>query len=84
MEEEATTIQFADTTSIYQKHSIKISVKVQNWPFRSLRNVLSIDMESLSSNSDSSVCNSESSDENLRWILLSVGEYSLYPFFHML
>lgn len=84
-QEESTILTFANTSTNYSPFSVKFALQIQSWPFRSLKNSLSLTLSlSSSSPSSSSSCPSESKKDytnNLKWFTVSTGGVSLYPSF---
>lgn len=78
MENPSTTFEFANITTVFPAHTLKLSVSIQNWPFQSLSHNLSILMDSGVSNADA--CVREESDESgsLRWLIVVIDDVSLY------
>lgn len=79
-EEEQTEFEFAGTTTIYKAHTLKLNVRVHNWPFYSLSNNLAIVLDS--NNQEPSACVDQDEDESgsLRWVMVNVDDVSLYLF----
>eukprot|EP00026_Physarum_polycephalum_P002699 Phypoly_transcript_02707.p1 GENE.Phypoly_transcript_02707~~Phypoly_transcript_02707.p1 ORF type:complete len:863 (+),score=100.25 Phypoly_transcript_02707:263-2590(+) len=78
--QETTTLTFAGNTTTFGPNTLKINVKIENWPFLALPNSLAIVLDSNAKNQENGGCvNSHSSDSgNLLWILVVVGKESLY------
>lgn len=87
--EENTKVEFAKVMSEFQKHTLKINVNVQHWPFYNLTNYLGIvmsndlmDRNNVRVNADDEILNSGNNkiDDtgNLRWLKLRVKDISLY------
>eukprot|EP00026_Physarum_polycephalum_P003392 Phypoly_transcript_03403.p1 GENE.Phypoly_transcript_03403~~Phypoly_transcript_03403.p1 ORF type:complete len:406 (+),score=52.10 Phypoly_transcript_03403:1174-2391(+) len=76
-------VQFGNTTINVQPNSIKLSVEVINWPFKSVKNQLRVSLNVSAEKSDPcSNLNSVSDNSgNIRWVELSVNQLTLYGSF---
>jgi len=88
-------IDFANASTAYPAHTVKLSVRVSAWPFMGLDNSLAIvlnlpymaTVEKTEVNSTKSIsCVNHQEDESgsLRWLMVSVNETSLYLLFYVL
>eukprot|EP00026_Physarum_polycephalum_P004390 Phypoly_transcript_04408.p1 GENE.Phypoly_transcript_04408~~Phypoly_transcript_04408.p1 ORF type:complete len:486 (+),score=51.38 Phypoly_transcript_04408:685-2142(+) len=82
-EETETVIDFANETTIFPPHTLKITFSFYNWPFLALANYLDIVIESQVSkegNSQDPTCVRDSTQENggLAWLLVVVDKIALY------
>ncbi len=72
---------FANVTTTYPQHTVKLGMRIENWPFRSLRNNLAIVLETNAS-ADATKCQRvrSISDEtgNLKWFTVNVEGVSMY------
>ena len=84
-EENSTVISFAKSNTTFPAHTLKLNVIVRQWPFLALANSLSINIDSRALRNDgtqaSDSCVSDKQDDSgsLRWMLIVVGNTSLYP-----
>lgn len=82
--EEQTIFNFANTTTSFPAQTVKFNLNVQRWPFYSISNFLSINLDAKSNNQveDDNVCVNDKKDEkeNVKWFMLSVDGISLYLF----
>eukprot|EP00026_Physarum_polycephalum_P014188 Phypoly_transcript_14676.p1 GENE.Phypoly_transcript_14676~~Phypoly_transcript_14676.p1 ORF type:complete len:261 (+),score=32.56 Phypoly_transcript_14676:55-783(+) len=80
-EEAATKVEFANETTIYSPHTLKLAFSFYNWPFRALSNSLNIVINSGSGNvGKKKTCVTESTDQGggLRYFMLVIDHVSLY------
>lgn len=83
MEEESTTLEFAGKNATYDQHSLKISIRFQNWPFYALSNLLSITLDAgvtVNSTKEAGCVNTnEDESGSLRWVAVLVDNIYFYP-----
>jgi hypothetical protein len=82
-----TPINFANQTTTYTTNSIKLSVQVQNWPFRALSNSLVLEFTTETNGGTNGneinpkciqVDSSTDSNSNLNWLLINVDGVIMY------
>lgn len=80
-------MEFAKINTTFQPHSIKIGVRVNTWPFRSLSNSLHVvfaDNAKMNTGNINPACVNvnDNTDESgsLRWLMVVMYNVSLYPF----
>jgi hypothetical protein len=81
---EETTLEFANTSTLYAANTLKLQIDINSWPFRALANFLEIVIDSSSTDPAQTTCVLNQTDESsgLRWLLVVVvGGVSLYLFF---
>jgi len=76
-------VSFANTSLTLQPNSIKLTFQVVNWQFQTIKNELRVTLNFSSETHDQcSTLNSVADTSgNLRWVELTVGDYSLYGSF---
>eukprot|EP00026_Physarum_polycephalum_P014564 Phypoly_transcript_15093.p1 GENE.Phypoly_transcript_15093~~Phypoly_transcript_15093.p1 ORF type:complete len:251 (+),score=16.48 Phypoly_transcript_15093:33-755(+) len=82
-EEPATSLNFANVTTVYTQHSLKVSVVIQHWPFFSLSNSLGVILESIATDlqntqKPNSCQNNDQDSSNLRWTMVVIDGVALY------
>ena len=77
----STPFDFAGNTTTFASNTIKVNVRIQRWPFKSLGNSLSISIDSNSEEDqrNSNCVDSFSSVDGLKWITVTIGRVTLYP-----
>lgn len=84
--EETTTMTFANITTTFQPHTVKLAVRVNSWPFQSLTHSLHVvlsDNAKIDENDDDvNACVNEDTDESgsLRWLMVVINDIALYQF----
>lgn len=77
---ETTTLELANITTTYQPQTLKVSVTVQYWPFMSMSNYLGVILDNSGEIND--CVNNNGDDGDLKWIMVTMGEVSLYLYHH--
>lgn len=69
---------FANVNTTYKANTLKLNVRVHDWPFYTISNNLAIVLDS--NNQESSVCVNDEKDESgsLRWVMVNTDNISLY------
>lgn len=83
-EEGETSINFANVITLFGPNTLKIGVRVYNWPFMALTNELAIVLDAkvsgeIEREKDECLNESVNEDGSLRWIMVMVDNVSLYP-----
>lgn len=80
-----TTLTFARNTSTFSANTLKLAVQIRDWPFRNLRNSLSIifasAQTSLSVSEDlhcQELSSQQDENQNLKWFTINVNGVTLY------
>lgn len=78
---EQTQLEFAGTTTSFAPNTLKISIEISRWPFLALANSLAIVLDSSGTTNTQNGCTKSQVNDNgdLQWILVVMGELSLYP-----
>eukprot|EP00026_Physarum_polycephalum_P008337 Phypoly_transcript_08419.p1 GENE.Phypoly_transcript_08419~~Phypoly_transcript_08419.p1 ORF type:complete len:234 (+),score=41.91 Phypoly_transcript_08419:794-1495(+) len=80
--DQETTITFAQNSSTYAFNTIKLAIQIRLWPFRSLRNSLSIVFSSPQTSLSTSLCSQIDSNKdennNLKWFAININGSTLY------
>lgn len=75
---EDTIFEFANTSTLYHENTIKVGIRVENWPFLSLANRLQILMDSDAASEGACIRNQLDESGNTRWVVIMVGDVALY------
>ncbi len=78
----STTVLFANSSTNIAANSLKLNVRIQNWPFMSIDNSLVLVFNASSPNNPTSSCNinpGEDSSGSLQWSVVVINGVSLYP-----
>lgn len=77
----SSTVPFAGSETTVAENSLKINLKVRNWYFKSLQNVLNLVFEAKDANNKLALCNIESQSDatnSLHSYVITVDGTSLY------
>ena len=77
----STNVTFANETLYMAPNTFEVALSIFNWPFSSTQNTLTIVFENSFTGKSGGGCNSQSytdSTDNLRWVVLSSGDVSVY------
>eukprot|EP00026_Physarum_polycephalum_P001535 Phypoly_transcript_01537.p1 GENE.Phypoly_transcript_01537~~Phypoly_transcript_01537.p1 ORF type:complete len:1066 (+),score=142.70 Phypoly_transcript_01537:113-3199(+) len=81
-EESSTSVEFANETTVYPPHTLKLAFAFYNWPFMELSNSLEVVINSgvSGNNQESKTCVKDSTDQSgsLLWIMVIIDDVSLY------
>jgi hypothetical protein len=76
--QEQTAYEFAGTTTSYLPNSLKYTIAIKSWPFQFQGSSLSVVFDAGSTNQSTVLKPCHDPSENLQWIVLTVGDVSLY------
>ncbi len=66
--------------TVFATNSMKINIKISNWPFNSVQNVLAVTFTPVALSNANPGVNSKSDDTGLRWVSMDSGNSTMYPF----
>lgn len=74
-------MDFANKTSVFAPNTLKLTMKVEGWPFKSLQNSLAIVLDAASNEYNTQACNINSQTDSggsLAWYVLNFCGVSMY------
>lgn len=76
----STSINFANVTTNYAANTLKLNVRIANWPFLTIANSLAIVFDAKNTDVKTESCNLNNHDVNtdLQWFVVSINGTSMY------